>query len=1536
MGNFRKAIASISMVAILSTLVVTTTAFAAYSDVPADHWAYTAVSDFEEAGVLTPAETLRVNDPVNRAEIAKMLVTVGGFEGDTLCSASFEDCEAGSWYDTVLGVAFQNNIFRGNDDGEMMPGANILRADIATVLHRAAGASTEYMGSDYFPDVVEGSYYDAAVGWAYCNQVVGGYQDGTFGPARNATRGEAVVMLHRAYSEMEVRAECTATPDPDPEVPVEATGGVTVTASDDTPEGATLPSGATSVPVATWDFTAGEDDAQLQSLEVHMFGVSSLPTDHQVYLYEGSERLTSGRSVNTTTRVATFNSLNWAIENGETRTLTLRLDVGTVSSTGELGFEIESASAVMAGGDVDGDFPVEGEVFGTSTTAAGEITVDKNGTVPNPKVGEDDVTIAKFKMTSSGETAWLEEFGLYITGNISADAIENLELYVSGEDDPVATAEGVNDRDVATFVFEEGYEIPKGDNKAFWVQADLNTGRTDDTIKAYIDEKSDVRAIGDIYGFGMQVNIASTDSPTGSYDGTSCTSSSGSCTYSTVEGGDVTISSNGPVAQDVAIAGDDVSLMDFSLTAVSDITVKNLPIQITASETAAAGGLMNSTTANFTDIRIVDTDSGETLMGPIDADVLTTALAGSTAITEAAGDDADSFYLFTDEFDMAAGDELNLALTVDVENNSSLNSDTIIGALELGSSYPEIRDANNKVLTNTASLVPASPITGKTMTITTPSLTLSLAANPSGEVGRVKGEKNVPFVGISARCSTASDCTLVDVELTGYIDDSGADDGWVATGTGSDNSVTLKSIVGSVWLEDADGNVVATSESVQSDGTVDFTSIDYPIEGGETITIYPVGDIASDAYKNSNAEDVAFGIATAGDVTFEDDDGNVRNASGTPNSEATGATDPSTWVNVSNGGGLTVTVDSATPNEDIVVGNSVDQVISKFKFTSTDEAFTINKVSLQNRQSGVATANLGDYDDNVQNVKVWYTDEDGVAQSKSGTLTSGNVQFEGLTLWVPKDDDAVLTVTATVTEVEGGAGTEKGDAGDFIDLVVAFNNFEATAMASGATYKGDKLDSDVSADSDLDVGTITFVSTGVAVGTANATLTAGTSEVVTTADLNVTLPVGALVKFGAASATYTEATEPMIVLTTKYTDGDLTMTGLVLNDHAATDIEAGDTVAYALPGTGYLANTKHQHTYRTLPTLALSASSPTGSATVSPTDTIFKFSVTPDANDDVIVRQGLEGDDENDVVEPDASLVDADVTITTTSGDFIDGSGGVSIIEDDADYVANDCIYLDEAHTDALDDYGYVSFWIKVDEAADANFDLDSFDVITDDDNADCTDDGNEVETNLGSTTASWINGANPAAGDDLTDNTWAFATVAISAASDDDYFGLLVNNSNDLDSTDEVFIDGVVFHNEMLVVDLAGNAVLDPTPDTVIDCTLKDGTTVVAAGTAGVSTTSQARVLMVPQDHLSGTDYQALEMPAGTGKTYSLVCDTQDLIDQTANDDLLTPSIDYGSSTDGDVTEGDFWWTADEATKTIVRWLGDVGTKLSGNTLKY
>jgi hypothetical protein len=478
-----------------------------------------------------------------------------------------------------------------------------------------------------------------------------------------------------------------------------------------------------------------------------------LAASHNVYLYDGADRLTSGKSVNSTTNTAIFSNLDLDIDAGETKTLTLKLTTGTsnaYTAATEAAFEIAEAEAVDAGeSEVSGDFPVQADKFGISATNGGSVTIEKNGTITNPKVGEDDVAIAKFKMASSVESAKVEQLGLIVTGTVSNDAVKNLELYVSGTDEPLATVDALNASDIAVFTLETPYEIVKGETKSFTVKADFDVGRSGDTVFVYVDETTDVVAIGGTYGYGM---LVVTNTATTGYDGTTttCSATAGTCSYSTMEGGDVTVTSNGPVTSTYGLGSDDVHLMDFSLVSVSNITVKNWPVHVVTNSTAAgATGLMTAASvANYTDIKIVNTDTGETLMGPIDStSMYTTAYA--TVVTEGAATDNDGYYLFSDEFDMSAGEELNLALTMDIANGAS-TGETIYGAIELGATYPQMKDTNNKTVTNSSSLVPASTLTGKTMTLATPSLTLSLAAVPASKTF-VKGTKNVKFTGISPK-----------------------------------------------------------------------------------------------------------------------------------------------------------------------------------------------------------------------------------------------------------------------------------------------------------------------------------------------------------------------------------------------------------------------------------------------------------------------------------------------------------------------------------------------------------------------------------------------------------------------------------------------------------------------------------------------------------------------------------------------------------------------------------------------------------------
>lgn len=64
-----------------------------------------------------------------------------------------------------------------------------------------AGAAT-LRGSDVFPDVRFGTYYDEAIGDMYDLGVIKGYDNGTFGPDDVVTRGQLAVMLQRMRDEL--------------------------------------------------------------------------------------------------------------------------------------------------------------------------------------------------------------------------------------------------------------------------------------------------------------------------------------------------------------------------------------------------------------------------------------------------------------------------------------------------------------------------------------------------------------------------------------------------------------------------------------------------------------------------------------------------------------------------------------------------------------------------------------------------------------------------------------------------------------------------------------------------------------------------------------------------------------------------------------------------------------------------------------------------------------------------------------------------------------------------------------------------------------------------------------------------------------------------------------------------------------------------------------------------------------------------------------------------------------------------------------
>jgi putative cell wall-binding protein len=177
----------------------------------------------------------------------------------------------------------------------------------------------------------------------------------------------------------------------------------------------------------------------------------------------------------------------------------------------------------------------------------------------------------------------------------------------------------------------------------------------------------------------------------------------------------VIITTDGPAAGDVEIDAQDVELLSLHIDANVDVEFRNFPIKIRSTELAGspAQGLLNGVESNYTDIKVVDANSGNVVFGPIDSSELKTVIGGANRITDRGGDQI-GYFPFDDGFVVQSGKPADLIVTADVANNAELVGSTLNAYMQNNSQYPEIRKLSNNAL---ATLNPRAVIAGKDMKI---------------------------------------------------------------------------------------------------------------------------------------------------------------------------------------------------------------------------------------------------------------------------------------------------------------------------------------------------------------------------------------------------------------------------------------------------------------------------------------------------------------------------------------------------------------------------------------------------------------------------------------------------------------------------------------------------------------------------------------------------------------------------------------------------------------------------------------------------
>ena len=112
----------------------------------------------------------------------------------------FSDVAPGAWYyDNVMDAA-ANGYVSGMGDGTFNPKGATTRAQFASMIAKAMGYDDSLAGETRFKDVPADQWYAGAITYCFDNDIISGYDDGTFQPDKTITRQEAASILKNAFN----------------------------------------------------------------------------------------------------------------------------------------------------------------------------------------------------------------------------------------------------------------------------------------------------------------------------------------------------------------------------------------------------------------------------------------------------------------------------------------------------------------------------------------------------------------------------------------------------------------------------------------------------------------------------------------------------------------------------------------------------------------------------------------------------------------------------------------------------------------------------------------------------------------------------------------------------------------------------------------------------------------------------------------------------------------------------------------------------------------------------------------------------------------------------------------------------------------------------------------------------------------------------------------------------------------------------------------------------------------------------------------
>lgn len=199
-----------AMAAAVLTVTLAVPAFAAptFRDVPASHWAYTAIEKAAGSGMVAGVGDGKYdpNGAITGGQLLAMLTRNFCPEDiETNETALSEAGVAGKWYSGNLYAAMKHGYLDGLDRSEIDFDAPCTREQMVTILYNVAGRpATNTSALAQFNDRGQVAAYAVnGFSWAVSNKVVSGTSNTTLSPRGTATRAQVAVILIRYLENVE-------------------------------------------------------------------------------------------------------------------------------------------------------------------------------------------------------------------------------------------------------------------------------------------------------------------------------------------------------------------------------------------------------------------------------------------------------------------------------------------------------------------------------------------------------------------------------------------------------------------------------------------------------------------------------------------------------------------------------------------------------------------------------------------------------------------------------------------------------------------------------------------------------------------------------------------------------------------------------------------------------------------------------------------------------------------------------------------------------------------------------------------------------------------------------------------------------------------------------------------------------------------------------------------------------------------------------------------------------------------------------------